>query len=177
MISIKGLSTLKDAFEVLRKKAPNIKLWLCGIPDEGNPESWTVDQLRSWEQENSNVIWKGYCKDMVGIWARAHCALQPSWGGEGVPKALLEAGACGRAMVATDVPGCRDVVSDGDNGFLVPARDARALAQAIADIASNPARCEAMGRESRKIIEDKGFSAAAVQARTATLYRSWASGF
>lgn len=171
MIAIKGLPTLKMAFALLKERAPHIKLWLCGRPDPANPGSWTEEQLHQWDVDSDNVSYKGYCSDMTAIWAQAHVALQPSYGGEGVPKALLDAGACGRAFVATDVAGCRDVAHDGENGYLVPSHDAEALAQAIEKLAADPARCEVMGQKSREIIE-RDFSAAAVMAQTEALYKA-----
>ncbi len=171
MIGIKGLQTLKDAAPLLRQRAPQVKLWLCGTPDPGNPGSWTEEQLKQMEADNPNVVYRGHC-DMADVWAQAHAAVQPSWGGEGVPKSLLEAAACGRAIVATDVPGCRDLVKEGENGFLAPPRDAAALADALAKLASDPQRCAAMGKVSRRMIEQSEFTADAVTAHTAELYRN-----
>jgi glycosyltransferase involved in cell wall biosynthesis len=171
MIGIKGLQTLKEAAPILQQRAPHVKLWLCGTPDPGNPGSWTEEQLKQMETDNPNIVYRGHC-DMTAVWVQAHAAVQPSWGGEGVPKSLLEAAACGRAIVATDVPGCRDLVKDGENGFLVPPRDAKALADALAKLAADPQRCAAMGKVSRRMIENSEFTAAAVTARTAALYRT-----
>lgn len=170
MIGIKGLQTIKDAAPILRLRAPQVKLWLCGTPDPGNPGSWTEAELKQIGTDNSNVVYRGHC-DMAAMWGQAHAAVQPSWGGEGVPKALLEAAACGRAIVASDVPGCRDLVKEGENGFLVPPRDAAVLADALAKLAANPQNCAAMGKASRRMIEQSEFTAAAVTARTADLYR------
>lgn len=168
MIDSKGLPTLQAAFEILKIKAPHIRLWLCGNPDSGNPGSWDEARLHQWCEANPNVEWKGH-QNMADIWPHVHLALQPSWGGEGLPKALLEAGACARAMVASDVSGCREVVQPGRNGLLVPAEDARALAEAIMKIAANPALCAQMGQESRHIVEEE-FSADYVTEQTAALY-------
>jgi glycosyltransferase involved in cell wall biosynthesis len=170
MIDIKGLPTLKEAFEQLSVSAPYIKLWLCGKSDPDNPVSWSEERLLEWEANSDNVEWKRHCNDMVSIWKEAHIALQPSYGGEGVPKALLEAASCGRAIVATDVPGCREVVHDGENGFLVPPYDAHRLANEIALLANNPERCRKMGIASRKIVESD-LSADSVSKATEQLYR------
>lgn len=171
MIAMKGLQTIKDAFEILKESAPNVRLWLCGMPDPGNPESWTEEQLTQWCKGNPNVIWKGYQADMASCWAQAHLALQPTIGGEGLPVSLLEAGACARPMVATNVPGCREVVIDGENGILVPEKDPAALASAIMALAADPERCLAMGRASRALVEKK-FSADHVTDSVAEVYRS-----
>lgn len=175
MIEIKGLATLQEAFAILEKSAPRIKLWLCGKPDPANPGPWTEERLKAWEQAAPNVTYKGH-SDMPEIWASAHLAIQPSYGGEGVPKSLLEAAACGRAIIATDVPGCRDVVDNGRNGYLVPPRDAKALAEAIKKMALAFDQCANMGHESRKLVEEKGFSAEDVTQETASLYRSCLKG-
>jgi glycosyltransferase involved in cell wall biosynthesis len=170
MIETKGLPTLQLAFEIIRKKSQQrIQLWLCGEPDPGNPGSWNAARLNAWCRENSNVIWKGH-QDMAAIWPQVHLALQPSYGGEGLPKALLEAGACGRAMIASDISGCREVVENGRNGYLTPEADAQALAEAILKIAADPEGCAAMGRESRKIVEGD-LSAASVSQSIGALYR------
>ena len=108
---------------------------------------------------------------MASVWAEAHLALQPSWGGEGIPKSLLEAAACGRPAVASDVPGCREVVQHGVNGYLAPPRDAKALADAIVSIASDPALWRAMAEKSRGIIAGE-LSADGVAARALELYQS-----
>lgn len=169
MIAAKGLETLQAAFDILRRQDVRINLWLCGQPDPGNPASWNAARLQQWARDNPNVIWKGQQSDMRQIWAQAHLALQPSFGGEGLPKSLLEAGACGRAMIATDVPGCREVVVEGRNGYLVQRGDALALAEKILDLAKNIPVCMSMGQESRRIIEGD-LSATAVMAQTQMLY-------
>lgn len=169
MIGIKGLQTLKEAFALLRQRAPHIKLWLCGRPDPANPGSWTEEQLQLWTAHAPNVVYQGHCADMRAMWARAHVALQPSYGGEGVPKSLLEAAATARPIIATDVPGCRDMVEPGRNGFIVPPRDAAALADAIEKLA-NGGNGATMGAESRKIVEEKRMTAADITAQTRALY-------
>jgi glycosyltransferase involved in cell wall biosynthesis len=169
MIGIKGLQTLKEAFALLQHRAPYIKLWLCGQPDPANPGSWTEEQLRQWAADASNVVYKGHCADMRAMWAQAHVALQPSYGGEGVPKSLLEAAASARPIIATDVAGCRDMVEPGRNGYVVPPMDAAALAGTIEKLAASGRGAE-MGAESRKIIAEKKMTAADITAQTRTLY-------
>lgn len=170
MIETKGLPTMREAFEILELKAPHIVLWMYGKPDEANPGSWDQATIHEWDLNHPTVKWKGHSDNMAEIWPQAHLALQPSWGGEGLPMAMLEAGACGRAMIVSDVPGCREVVEPGRNGFLVPAGDAEKLADAILEVASNMHRCAAMGQESRKIIEEN-FSAERISHETGALYR------
>lgn len=172
MIGIKGLETLRMAFEMLRARAPTLSLWLCGAPDPNNPGSWSAESLRAWEAASPNVVWKGQQNDMTDLWAHAHFAVQPSLGGEGVPKSLLEAAACGRGIVASDTAGCRDVVEHGANGLLVPPGNARALADALAAIVRDPGQLEAWGQRSRALIFERDFSAQAVTDRTRRLYES-----
>ena len=169
MIGIKGLSTLKEAFAQLEKTHPRIKLWLCGQPDPANPGSWTEGALKDWAAGAGNVEYKRHCPDMAAIWARAHLALQASWGGEGIPKSLLEAASCGRPIVASDVSGCREIVQNGRNGILAPARDARALAEAVARLAGDEKLCRAMGASGRELAQ-REFSADTVTRQTRALY-------
>ncbi len=170
MIGIKGLPTLQEAFTRLRQEAPHIKLWLCGQPDPGNPGSWTIEQINQWTVASPNVIYKGHC-NMADVWTQAHVALQPSYGGEGIPKALLEAAACGCAIIATDVPGCREVVAEGQNGFLVPPHNAALLAERILLLSRDAELCRTMGLASRKLVEGD-LSAASVTEKTRALYES-----
>ncbi len=171
MIGIKGLETLKESFEILLQKKPDVHLWLCGVPDSNNPGSWTEEQLREWAKA-PNIKWKGFCRNMPEIWKQSHIALQPSYGGEGIPKALLEAAACGRTIIATNVPGCREVVTPERNGLLVPPRNAEALASAIEELAGNNERCRVYAATSPAIIEEKGLSASRITDLTQKLYES-----
>ncbi len=174
MIDIKGLPTLQDAFALLAETMPHVTLWLCGQPDPDNPTSWNEARLRQWERNNPHVIYKGQCRDMAKIWAQAHLAVQPSYGGEGVPKSLLEAAASGRAIIATDVPGCRELVNNeqdgGKNGLLVPPQNAAALAEALQTLANDPDLCKKMGENSRTMVETD-LSADSVSAQTEHFYK------
>ncbi len=175
MIGIKGLETLREAFALLDQKARGgVTLWLCGAPDPANPGSWSREELRRWERDAPNVRWLDQQADMTAIWARAHIALQPSYGGEGIPRALLEAACCARPIIASDVPGCREVVDPGKSGLLVPPRDAEALAGAIESLARDPQRMRVFGVLGRRLIEERGLSVAAVMDKTRLMYESMA---
>ena len=109
---------------------------------------------------------------MAALWQRAHIAVLPSYR-EGLPKALLEAAASGRPMVATDVPGCREIVIDNETGLLVPARDAVALAEALRRLAGDSGLRQRLGRAARQRVMDH-FSQERIATETLALYRSLA---
>ena len=163
----KGVREFVDAAALVRDTRNDVVFTLVGTPDEGNPSSVSSRQVRSWA-DAGRLEWWGYREDIADVLARSHIAVLPSYG-EGMPKTLLEAAACGRPIVATDVPGCRDVVRHGVNGLLVPARDARALADAITALADDPARRAAMGAEGRRRAEEE-FAAARIHRETLQVY-------
>ena len=107
----------------------DVRLLIAGTPDPANPASVTEEEAASWNEE-PGIAWLGHVEDISGLWARAHIAVLPSRR-EGLPLSLMEAAACARAMVATGVPGCREIVIPGETGLLVPVDDARALAEAM----------------------------------------------
>src|SRR5205085_4696124 len=119
----------------------------------------------------SGIEWLGRVEDVRSVWARAAIAVLPSTYGEGLPRALLEAAACGRPIVTTDMPGCREVVRHGENGLLVPSHDVGALAEALATLVRDPARRQAMGRAGRALVE-REFGEAGVARQTVALYQA-----
>lgn len=146
MIREKGIAVFVEAARMLRGQAEFV---LVGAPDPGNPNSATEAQLRGWEAQGL-VQWLGPRRDVADLLRAAHIACQPSTYREGLPKSALEAAACGRPLVTTNVPGCREAVVDGQTGFLVPPRDAQALAAALKKLIDDPelrARFGAAGRE------------------------------
>ena len=108
---------------------------------------------------------------MPAVLAASHIVCLPTVYGEGVPKILLEAAACGRPIVATEAPGCREVVRHGENGLLVPVRDSRALALALRTLLEDPKRRVEMGVRGRRIAEQE-FSVVDVVEATLQLYRA-----
>src|SRR5262249_11557125 len=118
--------------------------------------------------------WLGRVEDVRTVWQRAAIGVLPTRYGEGVPLALIEAAACGRAIVASDTPGCRDIVRDGETGLLVPSRDIDRLADAIAQLAVDPARRQEMGRAGRALVE-RDFAAPLIAEQTLALYRDMLS--
>ena len=151
MLKNKGVEDVVQAARILRERGHDMRTVLIGMPDPDNPTSISAEQLCEWHDDGL-IQWWGYRDDVVGIWRDAHIAVLPSYR-EGLPKSLLEAAASGRPIVATDVPGCREIVHHGKNGFLVPLRDPRALAQALETLLNDKALRERMGTQSREMIE------------------------
>jgi len=152
LVRSKGVFELAEASRRLAARGVRVKVRLVGEPDPENPE--TVDEvtLRRWMAEGL-VEWRGWVDDMPGVWRSTHLAVLPSYR-EGLPRTLLEAASCGRALVAADVPGCREIVAHEENGLLVPVRDASALADAIERLAADAPLRRRMGARSRERVEE-----------------------
>ncbi|MFI5420722.1 MAG: glycosyltransferase family 4 protein, partial [Nitrososphaerales archaeon] len=126
MLWDKGVAEFVSAARLLKQDGVTARFVLVGRLDLDNPAAIADSQLRKWV--NTGIVeWWGHRDDMAVVFAEAHLVCLPSYL-EGLPKVLLEAAACGRAIVTTDVPGCRDVVKHGSNGLLVPPKDANSLA-------------------------------------------------
>ncbi len=152
MLRDKGVLDAVAAIELLRGRGLPVELLLAGPADPDNRGALTAESLVSLTTAPA-IAWLGPVADIRAVWRRAAIAVLPSTYGEGVPKALLEAAACGRPIVASDVPGCREVVRPGETGLLVPPRDVNGLAAAIAALAGDPARRKAMGCAGRALAE------------------------
>ncbi len=152
MIREKGVADFVAAARRLLGKRSPAEFLLAGAPDEGNPDSLTEAELRGWEREGL-VRWLGPRKDVAELLRGAHIACQPSSYREGLPKSALEAMAAGRPLVATDIPGCREAVVHGETGFLVPARDPDALAEALEKLIASPELRTRMGMAARRRAE------------------------
>ena len=168
MLWSKGPAVLLEASALLRARGVAHEVVLAGTPHATNPDAIPVAQLELWQAEG-RARWLGHVADMPALLRSATLAVLPSTYREGVPLALIEAAACGKALVTTDTPGCREIVRDGENGLLVPPGDARALAQAIASLLADPARRAAMGRAGRARVEQH-FSSEVVNAAVFELY-------
>jgi len=163
----KGVREFVQAASLLRAQGLPVRMRLAGSIDPGNPASITADELRGWQDEGV-VELLGERRDVAALYAASHIAVLPSYR-EGLPKSLIEAAACGRAVVTTDVPGCRDAIEPGETGVLVPPHDATALAAAIAALALDPQRRRAMGEAGRRLAE-REFSIADVCGRHLDIY-------
>lgn len=172
MIAIKGIATLVAAQQMLRKQGADVRLVLAGKPDPGNPSSLEETQLAAWAKL-PGISWCGYQQDVRPVWAASHIAVLGSLGGEGLPKMLLEAAAVGRAIVATDVAGTRDIARAGINALLVPPDDPVGFAAAMQELADNAALRRRFAEAGRRLVE-AGFSDLAVERETEALYRSLA---
>jgi len=170
MLRDKGVLEAAAAIRRLRARGCPVELLLAGPTDPDNANSLTEETLRALAAE-TGIEWLGPVADVREVWRRAAIAVLPSTYGEGVPKTLLEAAACGRPLVAADVPGCREAIRPGKTGILVPPHDVEALAEAIAALAGDPARRACMGRAGRALIECR-FTDEIVARETLALYRS-----
>lgn len=143
----KGVKEFVEAARRLRTEGVQARFVLAGAPDPGNPTAVPAKVLRAWEVEGI-IEWWGHRNDMPEVFAQANLVCLPSYR-EGLPKVLIEAAACGRAIVATDVPGCREIVHHDINGLLVSARDSHSLAQALRILIEDPARRSTMSKKGR----------------------------
>lgn len=147
----KGVWEFVEAARLLRARGVPVTMRLVGGVDAGNPTSATPAEVEAWQREGC-VEALGERSDVPQLYAASHIAVLPSYR-EGLPKSLIEAAACGRAVVTTDVPGCRDAIDPDKTGLLVPVRDPRALADAIARLAGDAALRQGMGTAGRALAE------------------------
>lgn len=163
----KGLGDFVEAARRLQGKA---RFAVAGYAEASSPDTVSEDQLRAWADEGL-IDWWGRRDDMPAAFAESHLVCLPSTYGEGVPKVLIEAAACGRAMVTTDTPGCREIVHHEQNGLLVPPGDMDALCAALERLISDAGLRAQYGAAGRRIAESD-FSLERVVSETLSLYSS-----
>lgn len=144
----KGVYQFVEAARILRSRNIAARFQLVGEPDYGNPNTVTREELEAWRTEGV-VELLGFRADVEGVFADANIVALPSFYGEGVPKVLIEAAACGRAIVTTNNPGCAEAVVHGKTGLIVPVRDPDSLANAIVELILKPDLRKLMGKEAR----------------------------
>jgi glycosyltransferase involved in cell wall biosynthesis len=168
MLWDKGVREFVAAAELLRDWGVRARFALVGCPDRDSPAALTAATLKAWEQSGS-VEWWGWQEDMTQVIAQSHVVCLPSYG-EGAPRVLMEAAACARAIVTTDVSGCRDVVIDGENGLLVPSRDIQGLAAALKRLITQPELRSRLANNGPQMMLET-FSRPAVIAKSLAVYR------
>jgi glycosyltransferase involved in cell wall biosynthesis len=168
LLEDKGIRTLVAAHRLLRRRIADANLLIAGTPDLANPASVTEAEARSWNDEGG-IAWLGHVADIAAFWAKAHVAVLPSRR-EGLPLSLMEAAACGRAMIASDVPGCREVVLHERTGLLFAVDDASALADAMARLAIDKQLRMQCATAARMLVVGK-FAAGIIGRQIVELYR------
>jgi glycosyltransferase involved in cell wall biosynthesis len=163
-----------EAAKIVHSKLDNVEFLLAGTPDEENPNSISQAELDEW---NNNGIIKslGHCKNISKIFSDSHIITMPSFYGEGVPKVLIEAAACGRPIVTTDNPGCRDSIIPDVTGKLVPIKDSLSLAEALIKLIKNPTLRVTMGKKAREYAE-REFDEKSVVQKHMNIYSKLLSG-
>ena len=169
MLSIKGVADVVQASRILLSRGLSHRLLLVGSSDPGNPSSIPSKTLESWASE-PNIEFRGFVTDVRTIWRDSHIAVLASHGGEGLPKSLLEAAACGRPLIATDVPGCREIVRRDVTGILVRPRDPEMLADAMQQLINDRAMRIRFGNASRHVSASE-FADNVVVASLMSVYR------
>jgi glycosyltransferase involved in cell wall biosynthesis len=164
----KGVGVLVEAARLLRPQF-EVRVVLVGEPDPGNPASIPQATIQGWVEEGV-IEWWGWQNEMENVYANCHIVALPSFG-EGVPTVLLEAAACARPIVTTDVAGCRDVVSHGVNGLLVPPDDVPALSKALERLINDPSLRSRMGAMGRQLILEK-YTQEQVNSATLAVYQT-----
>lgn len=145
---------------------------IAGSVDPGNPSTVSDDKITSWSKAGVVEI-LGHQDDVAGLFSRSNIVCLPSYR-EGLPKVLIEAASCGRAVVTTDVPGCRDAITKDVTGLLVPVRDAAALSEAIECLLKNPMKRHEMATAGRLLAETQ-FDIKTVVQKHLEIYQSLAA--
>lgn len=147
----KGVREFIEAAKIIKQSHPDVRFWLAGDLDPGNPSSLTAQDLID-IRANGDIEACGFVHNVAELFSSAHLVVLPSYR-EGLPKALIEASACGRAVVTTDAPGCSDAIIHQETGLLVPIKDARALSEAILSLLKNDTIRRQMGEKGRQLAE------------------------
>lgn len=149
----KGVVEFVEAAQIVNRQNKQARFVLVGKIVKNHPEAISGNLLKQWKKESTIEYW-GYQKNMKNIYVKSSIVCLPSHY-EGLPTTLLEAAACARPIIASDIAGCRRVVKHQINGLLVPAKVTLALAEAIKYLLHNPKLCLKMGKEGRRIAEQK----------------------
>ncbi len=173
LLDDKGVRTLVRAHEILAERGLAVRTLLAGAPDPSNPASIPDHVLAGW-RKRPNLALLGHVDDVRTVWAQAHVGILPSRR-EGLPKSLLEAAACGRPLIATDVPGCREIARQGVNALLVPPDDSAALANAIETLMQDRDLRLRFGHASRQLVVNE-FSSARIGSEIVALYARLLAG-
>jgi len=168
LLRTKGVGDFVAAARRVRASGVAARFVVAGDPDPGNHATVTAEDIVNWRRDGV-VEFAGHQADIARLFAAAHVVVLPSVYGEGLPKVLIEAAACGRAVITTDMPGCRDAIESGVTGILVPPHDVTALAAAIESLLQDPARRRALGSAGRALAE-RAFAIGSVVARHLELY-------
>ena len=174
MVKSKGVDVLVEAMRLLQTRGVAACVDLYGMIDRDNPEAISAARIAAW-QDAGLCRWHGHVDDIAGVWRGADVFVMATLGGEGMPRAMLEAAAIGRPLVVTDVPGCRQFVRDGIEGFVVQPGDARALAGALHRLASDAGLRRTMADAARARVLD-GYTEAHLEAAVAAAYRRMLAG-
>ncbi len=164
----KGLGDVVEAAKLLRAQGLNFEVHVAGIIDHSTLNAIPESTLEQWHSEGI-INWLGTVKNMPDLIAQANIVVLPTFYGEGVPRILIEASSSQRAIVTSDMPGCRELVKHGVNGLLVPPQNVEALANALTQLIKEPMLRENMGKQGRKIVE-QDYSEQHVIAQTLALY-------
>jgi len=168
LLRSKGVPEFVEAAKRLRQNGVRARFVLVGGPFLDNPESVTAEEISDWEKSGWIEYW-GWHDDMADVYPKAAVVCLPTAYKEGLPRSLLEAGACGRPVVATDIPGCRAIVRHGENGLLVEPHNVDALVEALKTLLNDRALRQTMGLRGREIV-GREFSVETIIARTLRLY-------
>lgn len=170
LLRIKGIADAVAAVQIVRAQGVDIELVIAGAPDPGNPSSISPQQLDEWSRI-PGVQLLGHVAEVRSAIAGCHVVMQPSLGGEGLPRSLLEAASSGRALIATDVPGNRDIAVDGVTGWLAPPGRPDMLAHVLAAAVGDLDACRQRGLAARALME-REFSLERIEQAHSALYRS-----
>lgn len=154
LLKQKGVYEYISAAKVIRQRGYDAIFQLAGTPDHSNPGSVSESEYCDWKREGLVEI-LGYRSDMHLLLSQAHIFVLPSFYGEGLSKALVEAAACGRPVITTNIPGCIDAIVPNMTGLIVPPKDSIALANAIERLINDKKLCEKMGAAGRKLAEQR----------------------
>ena len=165
----KGVGEFVDSARELRNAGVSARFVLVGDTDPDNPSGVPREQLELWKEKGA-VEWWGWRQDIPYVLEQAHIVCLPSYYREGIPRILIEAAACGRPIVTTDLPGCREAVRDGESGLIVPARNVGRLASALRRLIDDAELRKKMGLCGRKIAESE-FAEAKIIRHTLDVYQ------
>ncbi len=161
----KGAGEFVKAAKALRDKA---RFVMVGYTEASSPDAVPESDIQQWAEEGIIDYW-GKRDDMPEVFAQSHIVCLPGSYGEGVPKVLIEAAACERPIVTSDIPGCREITRDGENGLLIPAGDTAALIASLEKLIDSPELRHQMGKRGREMVQE-GFSLDIVNSETLALY-------